>query len=203
MSHPVLIELAEYLRCPLDSDESYCVLAAEEVVGRSVVRGTIGCPATRLEYRIEHGIPDFIRDEGVPRPTTTDTHRGDAHTVHALLGLTTPGGYVVLLGSAALMAPDLGELIGGVHFVGLNVPKGVDPSPILSVLRGPYPLPLRSSMARGVVVGSEYSVEPWLSEGGRLLLKGLRIVVLKQGASVSQTDRLASGDGLWVGQKRH
>ena len=197
----MFVELAEYLRCPTDPDESYCVVASDEMVGRSIIRGSVGCPATKKEYYIESGVADFTTRDTPPLPIPSSKPEIDAQTVQAVLGIGTPGGYFVLFGSAAWLAPALSDLIGGVHFVGLNVPDGVEPSPTMSALRGPYPVPLRSAMARGVVVGSEFAKEPWLSEAGRLLLKGLRVAVLKQGASVPGTDRLASGQGMWVGQK--
>ena len=197
----MFIELAEYLRCPQDPEESHCVVAPYQMVGRSVIRGTIGCPATNRQYRIADGVADFT----TPGASLPLTGAGElsvtAQTVQSLLGLTAPGGYVVLLGSAAKLALALSELIVGVHFVGLNVSDGIEPTPSLSVLLSPRTLPLRTSMARGVVIGAEYATEPWLAEGGRLLLRGLRVVVLKDDAAVPGTDRLASGQGLWVGQK--
>ena len=197
----MFIELAEYLRCPRDPEESYCVVLPEEMVGRSIIRGVVGCPATKREYRIENGVANFIPADAPPLPQHSDEAPVDAQTVHALLGVTTPGGYIVLLGSAARLGVGLSELVGGVHFVGLNVPDGVEPSVAMSVLRGPSPLPLRSSMARGVVIGAEYAVGSWLAEGSRVLLSGLRVVVFKEAAVVPGTRALASGHGLWVGQK--
>ena len=197
----MFIELAEYLRCPRDQEESYCVVLPEEMVGRSVIWGVVGCPATKREYKIENRVANFIPADAPPLPESSADAPADAQTVHALLGVTTPGGYIVLLGSAARLAVGLSELVGGVHFVGLNVPDGVEPSGAMSVLRGPSPLPLRSSMARGVVVGAEYAVGSWLAEGSRVLLSGLRVVVFKEAAAVPGTRALASGHGLWVGQK--
>ena len=197
----MFIELAEYLRCPRDPGESYCVVLPEEMVGRSVIRGVVGCPATKLEYGIENRVANFIPANAPPLPEHSDQAPVDAQAVHALLGVTTPGGYIVLLGSAARLGVELSELVGGVHFVGLNVPDGVEPSVAMSVLRGPSPLPLRSSMARGVVIGAEYAVGSWLAEGSRVLLSGLRVVVFREGGVVPGTRALASGHGLWVGQK--
>ncbi len=198
----MFIELAEYLRCPQDPEESHCVVATYQMVGRSVIRGIIGCPKTKQQYPIADGVADFTTTKAPP-PLTGGAGELSvtAQTVQSLLGLTTAGGYIVLLGSAAKLSHALCGLVGGVHFVGLNVSDGIEPTPSLSVLLSPYPLPLRTSMARGVVIGAEYAREPWLAEGGRLLLRGLRVVVLKDDAAVPGTDRLASGQGLWVGQK--
>ncbi len=197
----MFVELAEYLRCPEDPAESYCVVASDEMVGRSVIRGVIGCPATGREYRIEGGVADFT-SRATSEPASLPVEPlPDARAVTALLGVATPGGYIVLFGSAARLAAQLHDLIGGIHMVGINVASDVEESPVLSLLRTPCPVALRSSMARGVVVGADHATEPWMSEACRILLKGLRIVVMRD-VAVPGADRLGAGEGLWVGQKK-
>ena len=196
----MFIELAEFLRCPKDESETYCVVVPDEMIGRLIVTGAIGCPASQSEYPIENGIADFrSADSALQLPVATEDVSTDAQTVHALLGVATPGGYIVLIGSAGRLAMDLVERIGGVHFIAFNPPDDVEPSSSVSVVRGPVPLPLRTSMARGVVVGREYAVEPWLTEASRILLKGLRMVVLSDDVTVPGVQRLALGEGVWVG----
>jgi hypothetical protein len=118
-----------------------------------------------------------------------------------LIGLTGPGGYAVFVGSAARLATDLATVIGGVHFVGINAPRDVEPSSALSLIRTLDGIPLRSAMARAVVLGEEYAVGIWLAESVRVLLGGLRLVVLKMGTNVEGVEELAVGDGVWVGRK--
>ncbi len=149
------------------------MVAPYQMVGRNVIRGIIGCPATKQQYPIADGVADFTTSRASSPPPGAGELSVSAQTVQSLLGLTNPGGYVVLIGSAAKLALALSGLTGGVHFVGLNVSDGIEPTPSLSVLLSPYPLPLRTSMARGVVIGAEYATEPWLAEGGRLLLRGV------------------------------
>ncbi len=198
----MFIELAEFLRCPTDDSEAYCVVVPDEMIGRTIVTGTIGCPTSQREYRIDNGIADFCpADPSFQWPAPTSEVSTDGQTVQALLGLATPGGYVVVVGSAGVLAADLVERIGGVHLVALNPPDEVEPSSSVSVLRGPVPLPLRTSMARGVVVGREYAKEPWLSDTSRILLKGLRMVVLCEGVTVPGMQTVASGEGVWVGSR--
>lgn len=198
----MFIELAEYLRCPLDATESHCVVAADELIDRRIIKGTIGCPASKREYPIVGGVADFCAaDPDLVLPETGPDTAMDASTVQALLGLTTPGGYVVVLGSAAGDAADLAALLQGVQVVALNPPGNAAPAHGVSVLRGPIPVPLRTSMARGVVVGREYAAEPWLSECSRILLRGLRLVVLDEEVAVPHTSRMVSGKGMWVGRR--
>ncbi len=196
----MFIELAEFLRCPKDESETYCVVVPDVMIGRLIVMGAIGCPASQSEYPIENGIADFSSaDSALQLPVPAEDVSTDAQTVHALLGVATPGGYIVFIGSAGRLAVDLVERIGGVHFIAFNPPDDVAPSSSVSVVRGPVPLPLRTSMARGVVVGREYAIEPWLTEASRILLKGLRMVVLRDDVTVPGVQRLALGEGVWVG----
>jgi hypothetical protein len=56
-------------------------------------------------------------------------------------------------------------------------------------------------MARGVVLGGEHARAPWLGEAARLLLRGLRMVALAEDVSCDGVERLASGNGMTVGQR--
>ncbi len=199
------IELTEYLRCPEEHEEqTYLVLVPQVMEGRAVTAGSVGCPVCKNEYAIADGVTRFGdqagADAGFPAEAATSLPAAD--TVQALLGITGPGGYVVLVGSAARLAGDLAEVMDGVHFVGVNAPADVAPSATLSLLSHPSVIPLKSSMARGVVVGADHAAEPWLGEGSRLVLRGLRLVVLAEDAAAPETEQLARGDGMWVGVRR-
>ncbi len=201
----MFIELAEFLRCPEGHpDEPYCVVAPDVMVERRVVRGSVGCPVCRREYGIAAGVVDFGAGFGGAPPATEPAGGGalpDAAVVQALLGLESTGGYVVLFGSAAHLAMGLAALRPGVHLVGVNAPPEVEPSPAFSLLRHPAVAPLRSAMARGVVMGRETTVPSWLAEGARVLLRGQRLVALREAVAVPGVATLADGQGLWVGQK--
>lgn len=198
----MFIELAELLRCTGRHEEAYCVVLPDEMVGRSVIHGTVGCPVCGLEFPIEKAIVNFAPSNSTPtNQQATVRLPVDAHTVGALMGLTGPGGYAVLVGSAAQLATELAAVIGGVHFVGINAPRDVEPSGVLSLLRTLNGVPLRSAVARAVVAGAEYAAADWLAEGVRVLLPGLRLVVLTADVKIKGVDKLAVGDGVWVGQK--
>lgn len=197
----MFIELVEYLRCPSEHDETHLVLVPEEMVGRDVRHGSIGCPFCRSEYPIVDGIADFGDAVGSERATNFEVTLPDPRVVQALIGLASPGGYVALVGSATRSASPLAELMGGVHFVGVNPPPDVEASPVLSPVRATRSMPVRSAAMRGVVVGVEHAQAPWLEEGVRVLLNRQRLVLLRDGGDVSGTERLAAGGGLWVGEK--
>ncbi len=173
-------------------------MAPDAMVGRMIVRGIVGCPVCKREYRIDRGVAYF----GQPAEAAEAVAAADPDVVWALLGLTSPGGFVVLVGSASRLAPALAARMGGVHFVGLNAPADVEFSPVLTLLAHPSQIPLRRSMARGVVLGAEVAAAPWISEGTRVLLKGLRLVAVTDRVADSALEPLAAGKGLWVGEKR-
>lgn len=197
----MFIELTEFLRCPLRHEgKTYCLLVPEHVEGRDVVAGMVACPECRREFRIVDGVADLRHpDEAATPPDHADVEElPSADAVHALLGLEGPGGYVVLVGSAARLAAGLADLLEHVHLVLVNAPEA---SAAASALLGAREIPLRSSMARGVVLGRELAALPWLEEGARVLLRGLRMVVLAEGVEVAGMEPLASGQGMWVGRR--
>ena len=196
----MFIELAEYLRCPADHEEqSYCVIVPDQMLDRVVHSGSIGCPVCKREYPIVDGVALFD-DVPTPKPETQPADAPAAGAIQALLGLTGPGGYVVLVGSAGLVAEPLAALLPDTHLVAANPPDRMRSSST-SALRCQVRIPLRDSMARGVVVGADFATEHWLCEGARVLLNGLRLVVLSEDVTIAGVERLAVGDGMWVGRK--
>ncbi len=202
------IELTEMLRCPEPHREEFLVLSTGEMSGRMVRAGVVGCPVCQREYKIADGIVYFVRREMREERGATTAHPSsliphpDAQTLQALLDLSGPGGYVVLVGSAAHYAVGLAALMGGIHFIGLNPPAGVEELAVLSLLVCESKIPLRDAMARGVVVGSESSGATWLAESRRVLLPGRRLVVENEAARPDGITQLATEQGLFVGEKR-
>jgi len=193
----VFIELAEILKCPGPHEESFLVVANEGMVERSVQQGVVGCPVCQAEYPIVRGV---VRFGNAPSPRAA--HRvTDAETLHALLGIEGPGGYVVLIGGAARRADELAQRLEGVHFVAINAPDDVTERPHLSLLVADGNVPLRTGMARGAVVSGDSAYDPWPSEAARVTLRGRRLVVEGETLEVPGMEPLASGSGLWVGQR--
>ena len=197
----MFIEISEFLRCPQPHEDSFCVVVPHEMVGRMILRGLVGCPACKQEYPIADGVVHFGQAAAAAEAAAAAA-AADPDAIWALLGLTSPGGLVVLVGSAARLAGELARRMGGVHFIGMNPSAGIEMSPALTRLRHPDHIPLRHAVARGVVLGAEASAEPWISEGARVLLNGQRLVAVAETISAPGLEGLAAGHGLWVGQKR-
>ena len=131
------------------------------------------------------------------------SHPVAPQTLQALLDLSGPGGYVVLLGSAARHAVGLAGLMGGIHFVGVNAPADVEELPALSLLACDAMIPLRQTIARAVVVGRDRPEAAWVAEALRVLLPGRRLVAEREDVAVpAGLTRLALGQGLFVGERR-
>lgn len=195
----MFIELAEFLRCPADHDETYCVVTPDRMVGRHIVEGTIGCPRCRQEFPIRDGV-GLLTVGGVRTPSIRSAALPDVMTVAALLNLMGPGGYAVLVGSAAQLVEGLAAVIDGVHFVAVNAPADVAADARWSRVDGAARLPLRSSMARGVVLGGECE-DALVADAGRVVLRGLRVVRLVEEALPTGVRELATGQGMAVGEK--
>jgi uncharacterized protein YbaR (Trm112 family) len=205
------IELTEMLRCPEEHREEFLVLSTSEMNGRMIRRGLVGCPVCQREFQILDGIVDFTEPVSVDRPARPIRRTPaapspvtvDAQSLQALLDLGGPGGTVALLGSASRYATDLAALMGGIHFIGINAPTDVEELPILSLLQSDRVIPLRNAIARGAVVGAELDRTPWVAEAVRILLRGRRLVVEAEHPQLPPgVTPLASGQGLWVGEKR-
>ncbi len=207
------IELTEMLRCPEPHEEGFLVLSTGEMLGRMVRSGILGCPKCGREYPIVKGVVRFsgggMRDaRGVDsgaatHPASRISHPVEPQTLQALLDLSGPGGYVVLLGVAARRAVGLAGLMGGIHFVGVSAPDDMEELAVLSLLACETMIPLRQTVARAVVVGSDRVGAEWLVEARRVLLPGRRLVIeSEQVAAPVGLTRLALGHGLFVGERR-
>jgi len=196
------IELTEMLRCPEPHADGFMVLSTGEMLGRMVRSGVVGCSVCHKEYAIKDGVVDFGAGPQPPG-TAPRSPLPDAPTLQALLDLSGPGGYVVLVGAAARHAVGLAALMGGVHFIGVNTPPDIAELPVLSLVRTAAAIPLRQTIARGVVVGADLARAPWLVEARRVLLPGRRWVVESEAVELPEgISKLAAGQGLSVGEKR-
>jgi hypothetical protein len=199
----LFIELTDHLRCPRDHPEAYLVLLPDEVVARSVRSGRLGCPICGATFPVAEGVAEL----DPPPPAAGAAAAADAalaaDAVHALLGLSGPGGSVALVGGAAEAWRELSELNPGVALVAVNPPGGMaDAAPVLSVVRAPL-IPLKARSMRGVVLGGSLGADPpWVREAARVTLPGLRIVGRGPRPRAPDLELLASADEWWVAARR-
>lgn len=195
----MFIELTDHLRCPADHAEQYLVLLPDRIVERSVIAGRLGCPVCGRTWPVIEGVAEL----GGPPPAPPSGAALDPAAMHVLLGLSGPGGYAALVGSAAEVWRGLAAELKGVGLVAVNPPAGVaDAAPLLSVVRAPL-IPLKARSLRGVVLGAEVSDDPhWVREAARVTLPGLRVVGRGPEPELPELELLASAEGHWVAARR-
>jgi uncharacterized protein YbaR (Trm112 family) len=196
----MFIELTDHLRCPADHPESFLVLVPDEMKGRVVNRGTLGCPACGREYPIRGAVLYFTPE---PQPVAPPAEgRVDAGAVAAFLGLQGPGGYVGLVGSAVSFAEGLEALWPGVHLVAVNPPTQSGSSERGSVVFSPR-LPFKRRALRGIVLGRPYGAMPgWPEEAVQGVLPGLRAAGEGPPPVSESFELLGEAEGWWVGRDR-
>jgi uncharacterized protein YbaR (Trm112 family) len=199
LTRAVFIELTDHLRCPADHAEQYLVLLPDRIVERSVIAGRLGCPVCGRTWAVAEGVAEL----GGPPPAPPSGAALDPAGMHVLLGLSGPGGYAALVGSAAEAWRGLAAELKGVGLVAVNPPAGIgDAAPVLSVVRAPL-IPLKARSLRGVVLGAEVSNDPhWLREAARATLPGLRVVGRGPEPELPELELLASAEGHWVAARR-
>jgi uncharacterized protein YbaR (Trm112 family) len=196
----MFIELTDHLRCPENHDEAFLVLLPDQVEGRSVRTGTLGCPICDRRFELRDGVFDTggaptAEPEGVG-PTALA-----AESLSALVGLGGPGGYLVLVGRPAAAWREAAALTPGVGLVAVNPPSSVQDENGISVIRSAR-LPLKSNSMRGVVLGPGYGgADDWVREAARVVLPGLRVVGEGRNPVPELIELMASAGGVWVGTR--
>jgi uncharacterized protein YbaR (Trm112 family) len=191
----MFIELTDHLRCPEDHEESFLVLLPDQMDGRSVITGHLGCPVCGRTYSVKEGILEL---GGAPGGLTGET-RLTADALTALAGLSGPGGYFALVGPLGSLATAFHEANPGVALVAVNPPGDVADAPGISVIRAPL-IPLKSRSMRGVALGRPLADDPfWRGEASRVVLPGLRIVGEGAEPADDVIELMASAEGVWVG----
>ena len=192
----MFIELTDHLRCPFEHDESFLVLLPDAMEGRSVKTGRLGCPVCGRTYEIVDG----VLEAGQPPALRAATAGAlNAEAIHALTGLSGPGGYMVLVGGAAALAEGVAGLNPGIALVAVNPGTDLPNASMLSVVHAGR-IPLKSRSMRSAVLGSGYADDPfWIEEAARVVLPGLRVVGEGADPPDSTIELMASAGGVWVG----
>jgi hypothetical protein len=196
----MFIELTDHLRCPADHDEAFLVLLPDKIEGRSVRTGQLGCPICGRTFELADGVLD-TRDGPVPDALRSGPSQLNADAMTTLIGLSGPGGYLVLVGAVGDQWEKLLEANPGVALVAVNPPADISDTGGISVLRSGR-IPLKSRSMRGAVLSRPYADDTrWVSEAARVVLPGLRIVGEGAEPPADLIDLMATAGGVWVGTK--
>lgn len=195
----MFIELTDHLRCPEDHDESFLVLLPDQMDGRYVKTGQLGCPVCGRTFELVDGVFDA---GGASASAEAGESGLSAEAVTVLAGLSGPGGYLALVGPPASRSKEIAEQLPGVALVAVNPAADVSDGDGVSVIKSSR-IPLKSRSLRGVVLGKPYADDPhWINEAARVVLPGLRVVGEGSDPPEDLIDIMASTEGTWVGTLR-
>jgi hypothetical protein len=145
-------EFVDTLRCLSVHEESWLVVAADETEGRHVMRGLLGCPVCHARYPIERGIADFTNGTRLPVALENgipSTDESAALKLAAMLDLTDPSGYVILVGEWARLGAALRAIVP-VPVLAVNPPPDVAMGDGVSGVATLDRIPVAASSARAI-----------------------------------------------------
>jgi hypothetical protein len=165
-----------------------------------VREGTLGCPICRAEYPIEGGVADFRTGERAPRAAPAAMPAlPEADELAAMLALTDPLGFVVLIGSWARRADALLDLLDAPPLLLVDPPDDVAIGPGLSGLRTETALPIAGGAARGVAV--DVATPARVESAARTTRAGGRLVAPADAALPAGVRELARDARVWVAER--
>ena len=181
-------------------EDSWLIARADELVARHIVRGELGCPICEARYAIRDGVADF--SDGATPPADTTAPAADTQALAlraaALLGLTEPGGLVVLAGEWSACADALLEFVEGVQLLALDPAPELSSGGALSLARIADVLPLAAASARGIALDATHATPSLLAGAARALAPGGRLIAPASKLVPDSLQELARDDEQWV-----
>ena len=199
-------DLVDKLRCLAIHEESWLVAAADVVDGRHIMRGLLGCPVCHARYPIERGVADFAVGRDAPLVLEAGTMTDDESTavkLAAMLDLTDPSGYVILVGEWARLGAQLRE-IAPVMVLAVNPPADVAIGNGVSGVTTLDRIPVAAGSARAIALGAPTGagsriVDPFAALGA--VQPGGRVVGGARVEMPGDVQLLARDAEHWVGTR--
>jgi hypothetical protein len=186
------MEMVDLFRCVRAHRESWLVAAIDEVDGRVILSGRLGCPVCSTEYEIRNGVLEMSAE--VPHGSE-ERPQADPWRIAALLDLQQPSATVVLEGARSQSVEALLAIVPG-RVVALN-PVG-DPAPQerLAVVRSHRRIPLRSASVESVALTA--ATDTALTEAVRVLRTGGRLLAPAGAPVPAGLREIARDEQEWV-----
>jgi hypothetical protein len=199
-------ELVDTLRCLTVHEESWLVVAADDVEDRHIMRGVLGCPVCHARYPIERGVADFSGGTRLPVVLEQDTVADDESTalkLAAMFDLTDPSGYVILVGAWARLAAALRQLVPVTVLV-VNAPPDVAMGDGVSGVATIDRIPVAAGSARAIAFDApdamlQEEIDPATALGA--VKPGGRVVALAAVPIPQDISVLAQDAEHWVGTR--
>ena len=147
-------ELVDTLRCVVPHEESWLVAAADETEGRHIITGVLGCPVCHARYAIVRGTADFAAG-GLPAVALDapglEPGAELSLKLAAMLDVTDPSGYVILMGRWTRSAASLRAIVP-VPIIALNPMPDVEMGNGVSGVSAVVRVPVLAGTARAVAL---------------------------------------------------
>ena len=196
----MFLELVDSLRCVRPHEDSWLIARADELVARHIVQGELGCPICEARYAVRDGVADF--SAGASRASASGPGARDSEALAlraaALLGLTEPGGMVVLAGAWSACADALLDLAEGVQLLALDPAPALRDGGALSLALIADVLPLAAASARGIALDATHATPSLLAGAARALAPGGRLIAPASARVPESLQELARDDEQWV-----
>jgi len=195
----MFIELVEVLRCIRENDESWLVASIDEMRGRSIRAGTLGCPVCGAHYPIAAGIADFSGGS-VKIPSNAGLDSTElAMRAGGMLALGEGTGVVVLGGEWAAGAGPLTSAVD-VRVIAVNAPAATEESAAVAVVKSNEVIPCGRASCIALALDDSFG-EDALTSALRAVAPGGRIVAPVRLSPPQSLTVLARDASYWVGEK--
>jgi hypothetical protein len=188
------------LRCVRPHEDSWLIARADELEARHIVQGELGCPICEARYAIRDGVADF--SDGASARASSGPPAQDAQALAlraaALLGLTDPGGMVVLAGDWSAGADAMLEFVQGVQLLALDPAPALRSGGALSLALISGVLPLAAASARGIALDAAHATPSLVAGAARALMPGGRLIAPASTLVPESLQELARDDEHWV-----
>jgi hypothetical protein len=188
------------LRCVRPHEDSWLIARADELEARHIVQGELGCPICEARYAIRDGVADF--SDGASARASSGPPAQDAQALAlraaALLGLTDPGGMVVLAGDWSAGADAMLEFVQGVQLLALDPAPALRSGGALSLALISGVLPLAAVSARGIALDAAHATPSLVAGAARALMPGGRLIAPASTLVPESLQELARDDEHWV-----
>jgi len=192
----MLLSLVDSLRCPAHVEEAPLVLAVETWAGPRVAEGVLGCPVCHARYAIHRCTVDFTQGQGsVRRPSATS--EGQSLRLAAQLGLSEPGGILLLTGRHAYTYDALARVVE-VTCILVDGAETTSANAVNFLLQDR--LPFNDGVLRGAAVDEPRAIEPFFADVVRCLGERGRLVAPVRSAIPRGVRVIARDDREWVGE---
>jgi hypothetical protein len=164
----------------------------------------LGCPICFRQYEIRDGVAWFTAapaDDAahltIPEQATAD---GDIVRAAALLGLTEPGGIVVVGGAWTAYAAAIVSH-GATHAITLNIAARRDDVQEVSALVVDDLLPFGAGSVKAIALGHDIATPARLASAARVLRGRGRLVAPVESDVPEGVTLLARDETVWVGER--